>query len=177
MAGPSRRLRRLRDQLRVGSSRSSGVSQDKRDYNRSLARSKYAEPDPSDVVPLAVDSTVTPLPQELERVRDAMHAAADAQVQDYRAATRLQDLLHVVEPKPQLTVDECAPATPEEACDFFLREGFVCVRDLFPPETLRRLQAAWLHAQQPARDLWEEARLVAGNFSGEDFTPGAKFAG
>ena len=141
---------------------------------RMLLSRKRADPLPSDVVPLRVDRQVHPLPQELARVHDAIAAAVAHR--DFREAALLQDLLHVVDPKPSLTVEACAPELPEDARDFFLREGFVCVQNCFTQEHLWRLQEAWRRAQEEPQKLWEEARLVAGNFSGEDFQPSPKFS-
>ena len=56
-------------------------------------------------------------------------AIADAtQSRQYRMAAALSDLLYVVEPKPPLSVDECAPSDPDAAAAFFVENGFVCVR-------------------------------------------------
>ena len=126
------------------------------------------------LLPLRVGPDFHPLPSELARVHAALDDAAVSR--DFRRGAALQDLLHVVEPKAPLTVDECCPDTPEECLNFFLREGFVCVRELFPPDALRGMQAQWRRAQAPIRALWEEAKLTAGNFIGEDFTPEPRFA-
>ena len=123
---------------------------------RMLLSRKRAEPLPSDVVPLRVDRQVHPLPQELARVRDSIATAVANR--DFREAALLQDLLHVVEQKPSLTAEACAPEHPEDARDFFLREGFVCVENCFTQENLCRLQEAWRRAQEEPQKLWEEAR-------------------
>ena len=54
-------------------------------------------------------------------------AAADG---DFRLAAALQDLLFVAEPKPPLSVAECAPTDPDAAAAFFIENGFVCVEQL-----------------------------------------------
>jgi hypothetical protein len=79
---------------------------------------------------------------------------------NFRAAAALSDLLAVVEPKPLLSVDECAPSDPDDAARFFLENGFVCIRELFPPQELCRVQAAWRRAQEPARGMWEAAKAM-----------------
>jgi hypothetical protein len=148
---------------------------------RRLLLKRWSDTTAADVVPLAcrratVDGQqLQPLPQELARVREAIRAAVASR--DFREAALLQDLLHTAEPKPLLSVGDCAPACPVAARDFFLREGFVCVRNCFPPAKLQQLQRAWRRAQAPASQLWQEARHTAGNFSGEDFKPLPKFVG
>ena len=79
---------------------------------------------------------------------------------NFRAAAALSDLLAVVEPKPLLSVHECAPRDPDDAARFFLENGFVCIRELFPPRELARIQAAWRRAQEPARSMWEAAKAM-----------------
>ena len=128
----------------------------------------------SSLLPLRVDAQLHALPEEVQRVHEAITEAAEAK--DFRTAAALQDLLHVVEPKPPLSVDDCCPDSPEKCLDFFLREGFVCIRDLFDADQLERLQHQWRQAQAPIRTLWDEAKLVAGNFIGEDFQPEDRFA-
>jgi hypothetical protein len=128
----------------------------------------------SSLLPLRVDAQFHALPEEVQRVQEAITEAAEAQ--DFRKAAALQDLLHVVEPKPPLSVDDCCPDSPEKCLDFFLREGFVCIRDLFDADQLQRLQHQWRQAQAPIRTLWDEAKLVAGNFIGEDFQAEDRFA-
>ena len=110
---------------------------------------------------LDASGRLQPLPESLDRLRQAMHAAAAAG--DFRLATALQDVLFVAEPTAPLTVEACAPESPEECWDFFVENGFVCVRDLFGPEQLARIQAAWRRVQGPARALWQ-LRLAASRF-------------
>ena len=126
------------------------------------------------LLPLRVGADFHPPPPELQRVRNALAAAVGAQ--DFRLASSLQDLLHVAEPKPPLTLDACCPESPDECLAFFLREGFVCVRNLFDSQQMKRMQAHWRRAQAPTQTLWDEAKLVAGNFIGEDFKPQPRFA-
>jgi hypothetical protein len=83
-----------------------------------------------------------------------------ARGRDFRRAAALQDLLFVASPKPALTVDDCAPAGAEAAASFFVQNGFVCVRELFPPPLLKRIQSAWRRAQAKARTTWEEAKAM-----------------
>ena len=87
-------------------------------------------------MPLAVDGQLRPLPEELARVRAAMRGAADAG--DFRRAALLQDLLNVAQPKPPLSVEECSPADPDDALDFFLREGFRWPRAVVSSRTFLR---------------------------------------
>ena len=145
---------------------------------RLLLSGNRMDPTADDVVPLAcatVDGQVQPLPREIARVHQAIATAVASR--NFREAALLQELLHVTEPKPLLSVGDCAPASPVAARDFFFREGFVCVPKCFSRSQLLKLQRAWRHAQAPASQLWEEARHFAGNFSGEDFKPQKRFAG
>jgi hypothetical protein len=93
-------------------------------------------------------------------------AAADG---DFRLAAALQDLLFVAEPKPPLSVAECAPTDPDAAAAFFIENGFVCVEQLFDPATLLRIQQAWNRAQAPARALWEESKSMGTGHQGLSF--------
>jgi hypothetical protein len=113
---------------------------------------------------LDASGRLQPLPESLDRVRQAMRAAAAAG--DFRLATALQDVLFVAEPAAPLTVEACTPESPEACMDFFVENGFVCVRDLFGPEQLARLQAAWRRAQAPARALWQRAHAEFGDAPG-----------
>ena len=113
---------------------------------------------------LDASGRLQPLPESLDRLRQAMHAAAAAG--DFRLATALQDVLFVAEPTAPLTVEACAPESPEECWDFFVENGFVCVRDLFGPEQLARIQAAWRRVQGPARALWQQAHAEFGDTTG-----------
>ena len=99
-----------------------------RRLNSHLRAATAAEQDAAAVVPLQlhaglVDGQLTPLPGALEAVAEAMRAAGEAG--DYRRAVELQDLLYVAEKKELLTVEECAPPTPEECGEFFMQNGFV----------------------------------------------------
>lgn len=101
----------------------------------------------------------------------AIHAAVSDAVAsgDFRLAAALQDLLFVAEPKQPLTVSDCAPECAEDAVQFFLENGFVCVRQLFDPATLLRIQQAWDRAQAPARALWEESKSLGTGARGLSF--------
>jgi hypothetical protein len=112
-----------------------------------------------DCLPLTVDlSTGAALPREIEKLRARQrHAAA---VGDYQAAMLLEDLLFSVEPRPALTLEDCAPPTLEAKREFFLRNGFVVVPAALQGQTLTRVQQSWARAQAPARALWEEAKQV-----------------
>eukprot|EP01052_Picozoa_sp_SAG31_P013903 SAG31_NODE_848_length_11534_cov_8.897463_13_plen_196_part_00 len=92
----------------------------------------------------------------------ATHAALSVAVSagNYRAAAALQDLVFVAEPKPALSVRDCAPQSPDAAADFFLENGFVVIEQLFDAAKLARIQAAWQRAQAPARQLWEHAKSL-----------------
>ena len=92
---------------------------------------------------------------ENEDVEASLAAAVAAR--DFRQAALLQDLLFVVSPKPALSVADCAPTDADAAANFFLQNGFVCVRELFPPLLLARIQKAWQRAQAPARASWHDA--------------------
>ena len=135
-------------------------------------------PLPSDVVPLGVDESadgqLRALPSELQRVRAA--AATAEAGGDEREAAVLRDLLHVVEPKPELSLADCCPTSVEACAAFFRREGFVCMRSVVSGEKLRDIQAAWARSQAGATALWHEAKATAGNFPGEDFIPEGRFA-
>ena len=78
---------------------------------------------PLKLCPGLVDGQLTPLPASLEAVRQVMRESAE--VRDYRKAVELQDLLYVAEKKELLTVEECAPPTPELCGEFFMQNGFV----------------------------------------------------
>lgn len=133
-------------------------------------------PQPGDVVPLQVDEQLRCLPSELRRVRDAV-AAAVARGDELTAAV-LRDLLHTVEPKPDLNAEDCAPTSPKDRQKFFQREGFLCVPRVFEGDRLRALQAAFHRVQAPVWRVWEqEARHHAGNFAGEDFIVEERFRG
>ena len=100
------------------------------------AATAAAEQEEAAVVPLQlhaglVDGQLTPLPGALEAVGEAMRAAGEAG--DYRRAVELQDLLYVAEKKELLTVEECAPPTPEECGEFFMQNGFVGAPAASPP--------------------------------------------
>ena len=99
-------------------------------------------PLPSDVVPLGVDESadgqLRALPSELQRVRAA--AATAEAAGDEREAAVLRDLLHVVEPKPELSLADCCPTSVEACAAFFRREGFVCMRSVVSGEKLRDIQ-------------------------------------
>ncbi len=78
---------------------------------------------PLKLCPGLVDGQLTPLQASLEAVRQVMRKSAE--VRDYRKAVELQDLLYVAEKKELLTVEECAPPTPELCGEFFMQNGFV----------------------------------------------------
>lgn len=101
----------------------------------------------------------------------SVHAAISSAVAsgDFRLAAALKDLLFVAEPKQPLTVTDCAPAGVDDAVQFFLENGFVCVQQLFDPATLLRIQRAWGRAQAPARALWEESKSLGSGARGLSF--------
>ena len=132
------------------------------------------QPETLQLLPLRVGPDFHPAPTELQRIRDCIQDAADAG--NFRLAASLQDLLFVAEPKPPLTLEACSPESPDECLEFFLREGFVCIRNLFSATEIQRMQSQWRQAQSPTRALWDDAKLVAGNFIGEDFKPEPRFA-
>jgi hypothetical protein len=108
-------------------------------------------------LPLTVDpSTGAALPREIEKLRARQQQAAAAG--DYQAALLLEDLLFTVEPRPKLTLEDCAPPTIEGKREFFLRYGFVVVPAVLQGERLTRVQQTWARAQAPSRALWEEAK-------------------
>ena len=125
-----------------------------------MRRSEHvAEQIRDECLPLAVhERTGAILPLEVEKLRQRQRHAAEQG--DYQAAMLLQDLLFSVEPRPQLTLEECAPPTLEGKRDFFLRHGFVVVPAVLQGEQLARVQGAWARAQAPSRALWEEAKQV-----------------
>lgn len=105
-------------------------------------------------------------------------ATAAAKRGDEHTASVLHDLLHTVEPKPELTASECAPTSSMERQEFFHREGFVCVPRVFEGDRLRALQDAFHRIQAPIWQVWEQdARHCAGNFAGEDFIVDTRFQG
>ena len=136
-------------------------------------------PGPGEVVPLKLGSDLCALPSELQRVRSALEEAEAAGLQ-YEAAV-LRDLLHVVEPKPELSPADCAPDTVAGCVEFFRREGFVCVPGALRGESLRQVQEAFHRVQAPAWQRWEAVKQqtepALGNFGGEDFTPDPAVAG
>lgn len=107
------------------------------------------------LIPLRLGEGFQPDVAALDR---AIQEAARAR--DFRRAAALQDLLFVTSPKPALTVDDCAPADADEAASFFVQNGFVCVRQLFSPPLLKRIQSAWRRAQAKARATWEDAKAM-----------------
>eukprot|EP01043_Picozoa_sp_COSAG02_P051109 COSAG02_NODE_5339_length_4421_cov_1.716104_5_plen_293_part_00 len=110
-------------------------------------------------LPLTVDkSTGVTLPREIEKLRARQRQAVA--VGDYQAALLLEDLLFSVEPRPALTLEDCAPSTLEAKREFFLRNGFVVVPAALQGEVLMRVQQSWARAQAPSRQLWEEAKQV-----------------
>jgi hypothetical protein len=126
----------------------------------SLGRNnEIAEQIRDECLPLAVHGdTGAILPGEVEKLRQRQRHAADQG--DYQAAMLLEDLLFSVEPRPQLTLEECAPPTLQGKRDFFLRNGFVVIPAVLQGEQLARVQRAWARAQAPSRALWEEAKRV-----------------
>ena len=58
-----------------------------------------------------VDGEGRPLPAVLARIHAAVSEAVAGG--EYRVATALSDLLFTVTPRPQLTLQECCPQTPE----------------------------------------------------------------
>ena len=95
---------------------------------------------------------------DISSLSAAVRAAADAG--DYRRAAALQDVLAVAQPRPLLSVDDCAPPEPDDAAAFFVENGFVVVKQLFDAPLLARMQQAWRRAAAPARALWDQARAM-----------------
>ena len=119
------------------------------------------------VLPLSVygrDNSSGCFASNVEPIEKAISSAAGKG--NFRAAAALQDLLFVVKPKPLLSVQDCAPADPDQAAAFFVRNGFVCIRQLFSVADLKRIQAAWSRAQEPARSMWEQAKSMGRGASG-----------
>lgn len=100
-------------------------------------------------------------------VHEAMAAAAAAG--DFRLAALLKDLAFTADPKPPLSIADCAPDGPAAAAEFFIRNGFVVVPQLFEPEHMARIQGAWSRAQAPARALWEESKSLGHGARGLSF--------
>ena len=61
------------------------------------------------------------LASEIERLHSAERAAAEAA--DYLLAAELKRLRDVLAPRPRVSPLDCAPRTPEEQIEFFLRNG------------------------------------------------------
>ena len=75
----------------------------------------------------------------------------------YEDASYLQRLQRVVDPHtPQLSYDDCAPESPEDAAEFFLQHGFVVIKGAMAPDRLARVQGAWESFAGPAREAWVE---------------------
>eukprot|EP01048_Picozoa_sp_COSAG05_P020665 COSAG05_NODE_3570_length_1986_cov_2.139905_1_plen_194_part_00 len=135
-------------------------------------------PGPGEVVPLQLGPDMAALPSELQRVRTALEEA-EAAGQAAELAL-LRDLLHVVEPKPELSASDCAPDTVEDCVEFFHREGFVCIPGALRGESLRQVQDAFHRVQAPAWRRWEAAKQAdpaIGNFGSEDFITDPALAG
>lgn len=118
---------------------------------------------PTDLSPAAParDAWMQP---DCSAVREA--AADAAAAGDFRLAALLQDLAFTADPKPPLSVDDCAPSDATAAAAFFRANGFVAVKQLFDADTLVRIQAAWRRAQAPVRALWEEAKSLSSGAKG-----------
>jgi hypothetical protein len=115
---PGRRLGRITSHLRAAAAAAAAAAE-----HAHGAQAEQVEVVPLALCPGLVDGQLTPLPGALEAVAHAMTDAAEAG--DYRRAVELQDLLYVAEKKALLTVEECAPPTPEECGEFFMQNGFV----------------------------------------------------
>ena len=110
-----------------------------------VATTAAEQPETLQLLPLRVGPDFHPAPTELQRIRDCIQDAADAG--NFRLAASLQDLLFVAEPKPPLTLEACSPESPDECLEFFLREGFVCIRNLFSATEIQSMQSQWRQAQ------------------------------
>ena len=81
-------------------------------------------------------------PAALAHIRERRERCVAAA--DYRGAQLLSDLLHVAEPQPRLDgFSDCAPEGVAAKTDFFMRNGFVAVPNVFTGETLAQLRRAW----------------------------------
>ena len=82
-------------------------------------------------------------PAALAHIRERRERCVAAA--DYRGAQLLSDLLHVAEPqRPRLDgFSDCAPEGVAAKTDFFMRNGFVAVPNVFTGETLAQLRRAW----------------------------------
>ena len=82
-------------------------------------------------------------PAALARIHERRERCVAAA--DYRGAQLLSDLLHVAEPqRPRLDgFSDCAPEGVAAKTDFFMRNGFVAVPNVFAGETLAQLRSAW----------------------------------
>ena len=81
---------------------------------------------------------------------------AAAQRQDYRQAQLLHDLRQALGPKPQLALEDCAPAGVDAQLEFFLQNGFCVLHNVLTAEQLPRARAAWMAAEEEAAAAWWE---------------------
>jgi hypothetical protein len=71
--------------------------------------------------PVKVDGSGVTDPAAISSLRERRDRAAAAG--DFRGALLLSDLLYVVEPRPPMTVAECAPETVVGKTAFFMKNG------------------------------------------------------
>eukprot|EP01047_Picozoa_sp_COSAG01_P027695 COSAG01_NODE_1835_length_9084_cov_87.179481_11_plen_209_part_00 len=79
---------------------------------------------------------------------------------DYRRAGFLRDLSEALLPKPRIAVEDCLPDSVEDQHSFFLRHGFIFVRDILPADKLKVAQAAWTRAQARAKQVWHSKKAA-----------------
>ena len=119
----------------------------------------------------AAVATSTDLPRVRLRDDGTAHPADLAMLQDaeqeavrlraYRRAGFLHSAFEALRPKPRMTVEDCCPDSVDEQRAFFLQHGFIFLRNILPPDKLKRAQAAWTRAQARAEGQWQ-ARKAAG---------------
>lgn len=79
---------------------------------------------------------------------------------DYRRAGFLRALSEALLPKPRIAVEDCLPDSVEDQHSFFLRHGFIFVRDILPADKLKVAQAAWTRAQARAKKVWHSKKAA-----------------
>ena len=91
------------------------------------ARETYVEEEDPDTAALALEHPLTQRADgaveefEFERLRLREEAAVGRR--QYRLATALRDLQECLDPRNQLTLEQCCPPTVETQYNFFLRNG------------------------------------------------------
>ena len=102
--------------------------------------------------PLLQDESGAVLPSELAELQERELAAAGRG--EYRLAAQLRDMRLVLSPKPPLSLADASPSSLQEQHDFFLENGFLCVKDVLDEAALARARPAYEAAMEPHKQVF-----------------------